>query len=142
MISKFAAAAAVGLLSLAGQASAKDAAVAQLNSVTGSVMVSKDGAYTKAAATSALRPGSKIVASARSSARIRYADGCVVTVAAKAMATVGEKSPCAQGLVRSAQPMQFETATLVPLIVVGAIVVAGGIAVADEDDEPGLPVSP
>ena len=112
MISKYAAVAAVGLLCLAGQASAMDANVAQLSAVKGSVMVNQNGSYSKAGANAALKAGSKVVASASSSAQVSYADGCVVTVAANAMATIGEKSPCASqaGLVRASQPAQFEDA--------------------------------
>ena len=142
MISKYAAAAAIGMLCLAGQASAKDATVAQLSAVKGSVIVSQDGAYSKASDSSGLRSGARIVASADASARISYADGCVVTVAPNAMATVGDKSPCStQGLVRTASPMQFDDAGyLIPLIIVGAIVIAGIIAVADGSDD--APLSP
>ena len=143
MISKYAAAAAVGMLCLAGQASAKDATVAQLSAVKGSVIVNQDGSYSKASDSSTLRPGARIVASSDASARISYADGCVVTVAPNAMATVGDKSPCAsQGLVRTAQPMDFGDGAgyIIPLIIVGAIVIAGIIAVADGSDD--APVSP
>jgi hypothetical protein len=142
MIKKYAAAAAVGLLCLAGQASATNATVAQLSAVQGSVIVNQDGSYSKAASSSALRPGARIVADDSSSARISYADGCVVTVAPKAVATVGEQSPCAsQGLVNMAQPMDFgDSGYLIPLIIVGAIVIAGIIAVANGSDD--APVSP
>ena len=143
MISKYAAVAAVGLLCLAGQASAMDANVAQLSAVKGSVMVNQNGSYSKAGANAALKAGSKVVASASSSAQVSYADGCVVTVAANAMATIGEKSPCASqaGLVRASQPAQFEdAATLIPLVIVGAIVIAGLVVVGQGSDNP--PVSP
>lgn len=140
MISKYAAAAAVGLLCLAGQASAKDATVAQLSAVKGAVMVNQNGAYSKAVDSSALRSGARIIAGADASASIRYADGCVITVAPNAMATVGEKSPCASNLVRNAQPMQMETANLFPLVVVGAIVIAGVVSVAGGSDD--APTSP
>ena len=142
MINKFAAAAAVGLLCLAGQASATNATVAQLSAVQGSVIINQDGSYAKAGNASGLRPGARIVADASSSARISYADGCVVSVAPKAVATVGETSPCAsQGLVGASSPMDFgDSGYLIPLIIVGAIVIAGIIAVADGSDD--APVSP
>lgn len=141
MINKYAAAAAVGLLCLAGQASAKDATVAQLSAVKGSVMVNQNGTYSNASNVG-VQSGARIVASADSSAQISYADGCVVTVAPNAIATVGDKSPCsAQGLVKSAQPMDFgDSGYLIPLIIVGAIVIAGIIAVSDGSDD--APVSP
>lgn len=140
MISKYAAAAAVGLLCLAGQASAKDATVAQLAAVKGAVMVNQGGAYAKAADGAALRAGARVVAPADASARISYADGCVINVAPSAVAVVGDKSPCASaGAVRGAQPMQFESA-LIPTIVVGAVVIAGIVSIADDDDD--APVSP
>lgn len=142
MISKYAAVAAVGLLCLAGQASAKDATVAQISAVKGAVMVNQGGAYAKATSASALAAGARVVASSDASARITYSDGCVVSIAPNAMATVGEKSPCAtSGLVRSSSPMQFgETGELIPLVVVGAIVIAGIVAVSQGSDDP--PLSP
>lgn len=142
MINKYAAAAAVGLLCLAGQASAKDATVAQLSAVKGSVIVNQNGAYSRGSDAAGLASGSRIVASADSSARISYADGCVVTVAPNAIATIGDKSPCAaQGMTKSAQPMDFgDSGYVIPLIIVGAIVIAGIIAVADGSDD--APVSP
>lgn len=141
MINKFAAAAAVGLLCLAGQASAMDATVAQLSGVKGSVIVNQDGSYSKGS-TNSLRAGARIVADAGASARISYADGCVVTVAPNAVATVGDKSPCESGgLVKTHQPMDFgDSGYVIPLIIVGAIVIAGIIAVADGSDD--APVSP
>lgn len=143
MIRKYAAAAAVGLLCLAGQASAKDASVAQISVVKGSVMVNQGGAYSKASANTALKAGSRLVAGDKSAAQISYADGCVVTLAPNAMATISDRSPCAgqAGLVNSAKPMQFDDAgTLIPLVIVGAIVIAGIITVADGSDDP--PASP
>ena len=142
MINKYAAAAAVGLLCLAGQASAKDATVAQLGSIEGSVIVNQDGTYSKAANAAALRAGARIVADASSSAKISYADGCVVTVAPKAVATVGDKSPCAaQGLVKTSSPMDFgDSGYLIPLLIVGAVVIAGIVAVANGSDD--APTSP
>lgn len=142
MINKFAAAGAVGLLCLAGQASAMNASVAQLSAVQGSVILNQDGSYSKAIDASVLRPGARIVADASSSARISYADGCVVTVAPKAVATVGDKSPCAsQGLVRAGAPMDFgDSSYVIPLLIVGALVIYGITQVANGSDS--APTSP
>ena len=56
MIGKYAAVAAIGALCIAGQASAKDAAMAQLSAVKGSVMVNQGGKMVPATA-GALRTG-------------------------------------------------------------------------------------
>jgi hypothetical protein len=142
MINKYAAAAAVGLLCLAGQASAMNATVASVSGVQGSVIVNQGGVYTKASGNAGLMPGARIVADGTSSAKISYADGCVVNVAPNAVATVGETSPCAaSGLVKTSNPMDFgDSGYLIPLLIVGAVVIAGIIAVADGSDD--APVSP
>ena len=87
MIGKYAAVAAIGALCIAGQASAKDAAMAQLSAVKGSVMVNQGGKMVPATA-GALRAGDRVVA-ANGSASVAYADGCVVSLQANGMATIG-----------------------------------------------------
>jgi hypothetical protein len=140
MISKYAAVAAVGLLCLAGQASAKDATVAQLGAVKGSVMISQGGAYVKASSGTTLRAGDRIVAMEGGAAQLQYADGCAVSVGSTAMATVGASSPCGAGLVRTNQTAQLFDNDLLPLIIVTAIIIAGAIAISDGPDDP--PTSP
>lgn len=90
-----AAAAALGVL-VSGPALAADAAMAQVSAVKGSVLVSQNGKLAPATQKSALRAGDRLVAK-DGQATVRYADGCVVTVKAGAMATVGAASPCAGG---------------------------------------------
>jgi hypothetical protein len=103
MIGKYAALVAVGALCIAGQASAKDAAAAQLSAVKGSVMVSQGGKVVPAAV-GALRAGDRVIA-ANGSAKVSYADGCVVALPANGMATIGAASPCATGagLIKASQ---------------------------------------
>lgn len=104
-LSRFAAVAAMGLVCIAGQASAAQSA-AQLSAVKGSVMVAQNGAFAPAS-NMALRAGDRVVAAADGQAQVRFADGCVVTLAPQAMATISDKSPCAAGgLVKSSAPMQ------------------------------------
>jgi hypothetical protein len=140
MISKYAAVAAVGLLCLAGQASAMNATVAQLGTVKGSVMINQGGAYVKASSGTVLRAGDRIVAMEGGAAQLQYADGCSISVGSTAMATVGASSPCGAGLVRSAQPAQLFETDILPLIIVTAIIIAGAIAISDGPDDP--PTSP
>jgi len=140
MISKFAAVAAVGLLFVAGQASAKDATVAQLGAVKGSVMIQQGGAFVKATQGSVLRAGDRIVAMEGGAAQLQYADGCAVGVGSTAMATVGAASPCSAGAVQSSQTAMFGDLDIVPLLLVLGILIAGGIAISDGSDDP--PTSP
>ena len=67
---------------------------------------------------------------------------CLAGQASATNATVGETSPCAsQGLVGASSPMDFgDSNYLIPLIIVGAVVIAGIIAVSDGSDD--APVSP
>ena len=141
MIGKYAAVVAIGALCIAGQASAKDAAMAQLSAVKGSVMVNQGGKMVPATA-GALRAGDRVVA-ANGSARLAYADGCVVSLSANGMATIGAASPCATGagLVGSSQGAAAQSEMgMTGLQLVGSIAAVGllaiGIAsVADNEDE-------
>ena len=95
MNGKIAAFAAVGML-LAGQASAADAALAQMSAVKGSVVVSQNGKMVQASDATALRAGDRVVAR-DGQASLKFADGCVVSLKPQAMLTVGASSPCAAG---------------------------------------------
>ena len=72
------------------------AGVAQLGSVKGDVRISEGSGLAAARSGAELQAGDRIVARSGSAA-LRYADGCVVTVPAGAMATIGAASPCAGG---------------------------------------------
>ena len=141
MIGKYAAIVAIGALCVAGQASAKDAALAQLSAVKGSVMVNQDGKMVRAAS-GALRAGDRVVATS-GSARVAYADGCVVSLKANGMATIGAVSPCASGsgLISASQGSAAQSDTgMTTLQLVGAIVAVGILAiglanVADNEDD-------
>lgn len=91
MIRKFAVAAAIAAVGLAGQAVA--AQPVKLSSVQGSVLVNQNGRFVPAKSATALRAGDRVMATA-GSASLKYADGCTVSIAARSMATIGERSPC------------------------------------------------
>jgi hypothetical protein len=60
------------------------------------VTASQDGKLS-AIKTANLKLGDRVVAGAKSGAKITYSDGCVVTLPANAMATIGKASPCSGG---------------------------------------------
>ena len=123
---KFVALAAVGALCVTGQASAKDAASAQLSGVTGSVMVQQGGKMVSATGASALHAGDRVVAMKDSKALVKFSDGCVVELKAQNMVTVGAKSPCASGAgVVSTTQADPALSTDDALKAVGYIVVGG-----------------
>jgi len=139
MSKSFTALAAAGLIMVAGQASAAGA-TASLDTIRGQVMVNQGAGYAQAAA-SPLKAGDRVVAMGESSARVTYADGCVISVAPKAMATIGTQSPCAaSALVRSSQPAVFWEDLNLVWVLVGIGLIAVIIAAVDDDDED--PVSP
>jgi hypothetical protein len=130
-----------GALCVAGQASAKDVAAAQLAGVSGSVMVQQDGKMVAASNTSALKAGDRVVA-ANGKASVKFADGCVVQLTANNMVTVGAKSPCASGagLVSASQaaPAQWVPTTplaLASYVVVGGLVVWGIVDVTNTHND-------
>jgi hypothetical protein len=100
---------AVGLTCAAGQASAADAALAQVSSVKGAVAVNQGGRIVPLTSATLLNAGDRLVSIDGGQARIKFADGCVIDVRSSAVATLGAKSPCAgSGLVKSSSPMQFD----------------------------------
>src|SRR4051812_40797532 len=94
-IPKYAAMLAVGLTVLAGQASATTATLAQVSSLKGSVAIEQGGLTSALGAGAALKAGDRVVSMEDGQAQIKFADGCVIQVQANAVATVGDKSPCA-----------------------------------------------
>ena len=77
-------------------AAAATQGLAQISAVKGDVRLSSGGAMQNAGEGAALKAGDRIVART-GSARIAYADGCVVTAPAGTMVTVGTASPCSGG---------------------------------------------
>ena len=136
-INKFGAAIAVGLTCFAGQALAADG-LAQMSAVKGSLAVNRGGKIAPVSAGTSLRAGDRVMSINGGSGKIKFADGCVVDIAAKGMATVGAKSPCSAGLVNSSAPMQFGLegfAGAAAVFGVGALLVAAYAASEDDDDE-------
>lgn len=145
MIGKYAALVAVGALCLAGQASAKDAGTAQLSAIKGSVTVSQGGKLVPAAA-GALRAGDRVIA-ANGSARVSYADGCVVSLPANGMATIAAASPCATGagLVSASQgssAQMFSGVNLDAGWIIGGLWALGVIVLVEGEDDLKVGVSP
>jgi hypothetical protein len=147
---KFFALAIAGALCVAGQASAKDVAAAQLSGVNGSVMIQQGGKMVAATSTSALRAGDRVVAMKGAKAQVKFADGCVVQLSASNMVTVGAKSPCASGagLVSATQAapaqswMSNPTVQIVGYTVIGAGVVYGIVEVSNNSDKDSRTTSP
>jgi hypothetical protein len=147
---KFLALAVAGALCVAGQASAKDVAAAQLSGVNGSVMIQQGGKMVSATNASALHAGDRVVAMKGAKAQVKFADGCVVQLSASNMVTVGAKSPCASGagLVAATQAAPAEGWLSNPAVqiagyaVVGAGVVYGIVEVANNSDKDAKTTSP
>ncbi len=147
---KFLALAIAGAFCVAGQASAKDVAAAQLSGVNGSVMIQQGGKMVAATNASVLHAGDRVVAMKGAKAQVKFADGCVVQLTAANMVTVGAKSPCASGagLVSATQAAPAEgwlsspTAQIIGYTVVGAGVVYGVVEVANNSDKDAKTTSP
>jgi hypothetical protein len=145
---EFAAVAAACLAALAGQAWGADTAAAQVTSTSGAVVVLQAGRTAPVTSTTALRAGDRVLAMENGQAQMKFADGCVVSIQPKSIATVGAQSPCAASpLVRSAHPMDFadNEAWEVPL---GFLAVAGtyaAVVAAEKSSHQGVvqtPISP
>jgi len=105
MFRKTAAVVAIGLMCVAGQASAA-ASIASVEAGKSSVMVNQGGAFAPVTSSTALKAGDRVVAM-NGATSVSYADGCVVSVAPQAMVTIGEKSPCSASLVQGSQNASF-----------------------------------
>lgn len=147
MIRTFTIVSACGALALGAPAMAADGAQAALTSIKGAVSVSQDGKIA-AAKPGALRAGDRVIAKT-GEARVSYADGCVVTLKAGSMATIGAASPCAaqQGIVTagdtSAQSSFSELNTfgwVMAGLAIGGLI--WGIVEMTDDDDDLLPLSP
>lgn len=156
MIGKFAALAAVGVM-IAGPALAADASVAQLGAIKGTVLVSQNGKMVAAATAGSLKAGDRVVVSANSTAVVKFADGCTVSLKPAAMVTLGSKSPCASGAgLTSAQAnVQQDAAAKTPkqpffgtgwtttdYVILGVGVVGAAAGIADANGDEHNPVSP
>jgi hypothetical protein len=123
--------------------SALAATSVSIGSIEGSVSLARNGVL-KPATAGALEQGDRVVAR-DGSATLTYADGCVVDLAANAMAVVGASSPCAsgEGLIRASESPSaqgFSNMTAGQAIGVGLVTVLTlyGISEGLDDD----PVSP
>jgi hypothetical protein len=122
--------------------------MAQLSAVKGSVMVSQGGKMVNASGVSSLRAGDRVVAK-DGAAQVSYADGCIVSLQANGMATIGAASPCASGagLVSASQgsSAQMFGGLDAGWIVGGAWALGVIILVANDDNDDnggGVSVSP
>ncbi len=80
-------------------APAADAPIlATLSNVNGEVLVNRGQGFRPAAPGMALRPGDRILVTARGRARLSYTGGCGVSLGAGSMATVTKLAPCKVGL--------------------------------------------
>jgi len=148
MIRTFTAVVVSSALVLSAPAMAADGR-AQLASVSGTVSVSHAGKVMPALP-GALRAGDRVIAK-DGEAKLTYADGCVVTLKAQSMATIGESSPCVapSGLVSaggsSAQSSWSELSgweMFVGVLAIGGLVFGIGSLISNENDDPITPVSP
>ena len=135
MFRKTAAVVAIGLMCVAGQASAAGA-VAQVSSAKGAVMVSQGAGYASTAPGAALNAGDRIVAM-EGGAQVSYADGCVVNVAPQGVVTVGAASPCSAALASGAEPANlFEMSGFTGALVIFGIGLLLIALAYDNDDDP------
>jgi hypothetical protein len=78
----------------AGMIVCSAASAATVDSIEGRVLLNRgDGFQVLTVATTA-NPRDKVMASPDGSAKLRYADGCVIDIRPGAVVSVGEKSPC------------------------------------------------
>ncbi len=72
-------------------------AMIKLSAVSGDVLVNNGARYVKVSANTTVKPGTKIVTNKNSSANLVYANGCVKSVKANSILTVGNVQECVAG---------------------------------------------
>jgi len=149
-----AAAAALALVAGYGVAHADGATQASITAVNGTVLVNQGQGYRPAAAGQTLHIGDRVIVTTHGGARLMYAGGCGVSLAAGSMATIGALAPCKVGLrkagVVTGQPADgppVEAATpfglspgLLAFLTVGVFTVgAAGLGGAFDSNQAGSP---
>ncbi len=125
---------------------AANAPVAQLQAVTGKVLVNQGKGFVPASGLLALNSGDKIMVGKDGSASVLYTTAnCTVDVAASTVVAISDKAPCAEGqtvgaidsvFVHSAAHETGGGAAYVPVVVIGSLVtIAGLMTVAIIDDD-------
>jgi hypothetical protein len=67
---------------------------ATVDSIKGRILLNRGDGFQVLAAPTTANPGDKVMASPDGSAKLRYADGCVIDIHPKTVVSVGAKSPC------------------------------------------------
>ena len=122
--------------------------VAEISSIQGKVLVNQGKGFVTLANSSILNAGDRVMVGKKSSAVIAYANGCVVTVGATKVVTVGKSAPCKSGSIVIAPVADVSVAPAVydptlPLVFIGgALVVGGGVLLLNNNNNNGVPVSP
>ncbi|HET9159013.1 MAG TPA: hypothetical protein VFN88_00240, partial [Caulobacteraceae bacterium] len=120
----------------------------QVSSVSGAVAITQGGQTSALTSSTVLRPGDRVIAMDGGQAQVKFADGCVMHVQAKSMATVGATSPCAaSGLVKGAHPMDFAEGDswAVPLAIIGFVGAFAAVVASEKSDDKApvpVPISP
>src|ERR1044071_1821511 len=78
-------------------ASAEETVLAQLNDITGNVLVDQGGGFTPASAELTLKPGDRIMVSGKGGATLVFGPGCSMTIPADSMTTYTGKELCTIG---------------------------------------------
>jgi hypothetical protein len=138
----------LGAMALAASAQEADEAdVAELDRVSGKVLVNKGEGYIPGEDGMRLRPGFRVMTLENSSVLVKYTDGCDHALVEDEMLRVGSRSPCA--LTKYGQPQSAtktaavsaapETAAGMNLAWVPLAAAAGvaAITLADNDDDDG-----
>jgi hypothetical protein len=136
---------------LASTSIAGAAGLAEITASSGKVLVNQGEGFVPVAGMMSLNAGDTVMVGEESQAQISYATGCTVTAESTSVVTIAEVAPCAAGETIGSVGAAFVQPTadaaplaegmpMLPLILVGAVVVGGGIFIATEvfgDDSDG-----
>jgi hypothetical protein len=70
------------------------ASAATVDSIKGRILLNRGDGFQVLAAPTMANSGDKVMANPGGSAKLRYADGCVIDIRPGTVVSVGEKSPC------------------------------------------------
>ena len=102
------------------------ASAATLDSIEGSILLNRGDGFQELAAPTTANPGDSVMANPGGSAKLHYADGCVIDIRPGAVVSVGEKSPCTAPYLGGLEGPVVQPGP--PLLLVGAGVAAVTLA--------------
>ena len=118
---------------------AEETVLAQLDGVTGNVLVDQGNGFAAASSGIGLKPGDRIMVSGKGGATLHFGPGCSVTLPADSMTTYTGKESCTVGTQGDPAGTPGSAGACVGVVLGGALILGGGALILNStlnDDNP------